>query len=98
VIWSLLFGVVELLPSELLLPELPPLALLLAPLDPLWDSAGVTVRVMYAAFMGLLFPAVSCSHTASIQTPVPGTVMVAGPSAGAGSGSVQAPDLLAGQT
>lgn len=77
--------------------ESPPSGLLPSP-GSRWDSSGVTARVMCAAFVGLLLPAASCSHTASVQFPGPGTVMVAGPSAGAGRGSVQAPGPLAGQT
>ena len=57
-----------------------------------------TVRLMCAELSVLLSPAALVSHTASVQVPGPGTVTIAGPSAGAVVGVLQAPGPVAGQT
>jgi len=94
--WSLLCATVGRLRGEMLSFDAVSSGLLLSP-DLLCGSSAATVRVVWAAFVGLLLPAASCSHMMSVHVPGSGTVMVAGPFGGAGCGSVQGSGLLVGQ-
>jgi hypothetical protein len=62
------------------------------------DLDGGTTTLVCAALAGLALPAALVSHTAMLQLPGPGTVMVAGPAAGADAGALHEPEPLAGET